>query len=102
MDFEYTPKVQHLRSQVNDFMERRILPAIPQWDQEVAKGHAHPSFIADLKTRARDEGLWNLFLPALKDSEPGQRLTVLCSVRRLLAVDDVLEARDGETAIDER
>jgi len=66
MDFEYTPKVQGLRKQVTEFMERHVLPAIPKWDEEVARGNAHPSFIADLKARAREEGLWNLFLPALR------------------------------------
>jgi acyl-CoA dehydrogenase len=77
MDFEYSPKVERLRGQVNEFMERHILPAIPRWEEEVAKGSAHPLFIADLKARAREQGLWNLFLPALKDDEPGQRLSNL-------------------------
>jgi acyl-CoA dehydrogenase len=77
MDFEYTPKTQRLRAQVRDFMGRHILPAVPLWEKEVAAGNPHPAFMSDLKTLARDEGLWNLFLPALGDDEPGQRLTNL-------------------------
>jgi acyl-CoA dehydrogenase len=33
--------------------------------------------VEDLKAIAKSEGLWNLFLPALRDDEPGTRLTNL-------------------------
>jgi acyl-CoA dehydrogenase len=77
MDFAYTPKVQRLRAQVQDFMDRQIVPRIACWEEEVAAGRAHPPFMEELKARARQEGLWNLFLPALAEDEPGQRLTNL-------------------------
>ena len=77
MDFEYTPKTQRLRAQVRDFMDRYVVPAVPQWEREVAAGHPHPAIMEDLKSLAREEGLWNLFLPALGDDEPGQRLSNL-------------------------
>jgi acyl-CoA dehydrogenase len=77
MDFEYSSKVVALQSQLRDFMGRHVLPAIPLWRREVEAGAAHPAFMEDLKALARSEGLWNLFLPGLRDDEPGQRLTNL-------------------------
>ncbi len=77
MDFEYSPKVEQLRTQVRRFMDEYIVPQIPVWIEDVRAGNPHPDFIEDLKVLARDEGLWNLFLPGLEDDEPGQRLTNL-------------------------
>ena len=77
MDFDYSPRVEQLRRQVREFMDEHIVPRMPEYAREVAAGHRHPAFIEDLKALARSEGLWNLFLPGLKDDEPGQRLTNL-------------------------
>lgn len=74
MDFAYSQRVEDLRAKVGAFMENYIVPAIPDWDKEVAGGNPHPAFMEDLKTLAREEGLWNLFLPALRQEEPGQAL----------------------------
>ena len=77
MDFEYSPRVQALHRQVTQFMDRYVVPAMPDWSREVASGNPHPALMEDLKTLAREEGLWNLFLPGLKSDEPGQVLTNL-------------------------
>ena len=77
MEFEYSPKVQTLRHQVQGFMDDHVVPAQARWEREVAGGAAHPAFMEDLKELARAEGLWNLFLPGLADDEPGQRLSNL-------------------------
>ena len=77
MNFSYSAKVEALRAQVTDFMERYLVPRIPDFDASVATGCAHPPLMEDLKALARDEGLWNLFLPALRTDEPGQPLTNL-------------------------
>ncbi len=77
MNFSYSAKVAALRAQVTDFMERYLIPRIQDFDASVAAGSAHPLLLEDLKTLARDEGLWNLFLPALRADEPGQALTNL-------------------------
>ncbi len=77
MDFAYSPRVEALRQQLNDFMERYILPRIGQWHREVQAGQYPVSFMDDLKALARSEGLWNLFLPALGENEPGTRLSNL-------------------------
>ena len=77
MDFEYSPRVEQLRQRVREFMEDRILPTVPEWERDVAAGNPHPQCLEDLKAIAKSEGLWNLFLPALRDDEPGTRLTNL-------------------------
>lgn len=77
MDFDYSPRVERLRKQVGEFMDEYIVARIPEHDSEVARGNRHPAFMEDLKDLARSEGLWNMFLPGLKDDEPGQRLSNL-------------------------
>ena len=77
MDFGYTPKVEELRSRVRAFMDAHIVPRIRQWNEEVHAGLYPVSFMEELKARAKAEGLWNLFLPHLKDDRPGMGLTNL-------------------------
>lgn len=77
MDFNYSPRVEALRQQLWQFMDSYILPRLGAWRSEVSSGRYPVSFMEDLKALARDEGLWNLFLPALKDGEPGTRLSNL-------------------------
>ena len=77
MDFAYTPRVEDLRRRVSDFISEYILPRIRQYHEEAEAGVYPISFMPDLKELARDEGLWNLFLPHLQDDEPGTRLTNL-------------------------
>ncbi|MGF6967338.1 acyl-CoA dehydrogenase [Paraburkholderia sp. WC7.3g] len=77
MDFAYSPKVEALCAQVRAFMDTQIVPRIHQWHEEVSAGQYPVSFMDDLKERARAEGLWNLFLPHLREDEPGTRLTNL-------------------------
>jgi acyl-CoA dehydrogenase len=77
MDFGYTPKVEELRRRVSAFIDDHIVPRIRQHGEEVAAGRFPVSFMEDLKALARSEGLWNLFLPHLRDDEPGTRLTNL-------------------------
>ncbi len=77
MDFLYTPRVQELQAKVRNFMDDYIVPRIKQWNDEVHVGNYPVSFMEDLKALARDQGLWNLFLPHLQDNEPGTRLSNL-------------------------
>ena len=77
MDFAYTPAVEALRERVRAFMDHHVVPQIGAWQREVGAGIWPPSMIEPLKARARAEGLWNLFLPALAKGEPGTRLTNL-------------------------
>jgi acyl-CoA dehydrogenase len=77
MDFAYSPKVEKLRAQVQLFMSDHIVPRIGQWHAEVRAESYPVSFMEDLKALAREQGLWNLFLPGLKPDEPGTRLSNL-------------------------
>lgn len=76
MDFDYSPRMQALRRQLQDFMDDHVIPRIGEWQRCEAAGVAAP-FIEDLKALAKSEGLWNLFLPGLGADEPGQRLSNL-------------------------
>ena len=77
MDFAHTPRSQALRQRLDAFMQRYLLPHNPAWHRSVQDGVYPPPFLDDLKALARDEGLWNLFLPGLRDGEPGTRLSNL-------------------------
>jgi acyl-CoA dehydrogenase len=74
MDFQHSPRAQALQQQLETFMQRYLLPHNPAWHQAVQQGEYPPPFLEDLKTLAKEEGLWNLFLPGLRDDEPGTRL----------------------------
>jgi acyl-CoA dehydrogenase len=77
MEFEYSDKVKRLQRQLLDFMEDHVEPRMAQWRREVHRGTYPVSFMADLKALAKEEGLWNLFLPDLRDDEPGKGLSNL-------------------------
>src|SRR5258708_22842707 len=77
MDFAYTEKVNELRKRVSACMDRSIyLNEQTLRDQVAASGnpHHHAESVDELKTKAKAEGLWNLFLP---DDEYGAGLTNL-------------------------
>src|SRR5947209_2967943 len=70
MDFEYSEQCQELRERLLAFMDEHVYPAESVYhEQLIASGepHSHPPVMEELKERARDLGLWNLFLP-----EPGE------------------------------
>jgi acyl-CoA dehydrogenase len=77
MDFEHSPQALALLERLQAFMQRYVLPHNAAWHQSVQRGVYPPPFLEDLKTLAREEGLWNLFLPALAEDEPGTRLNHL-------------------------
>ncbi|KRE17490.1 acyl-CoA dehydrogenase [Bosea sp. Root381] len=77
MDFAYSDKVEELRSRLQGFMDAHVQPADAQYREEVEAGRYPMALIDGLKAKAKAEGLWNLFLPALKADEPGTRLANL-------------------------
>ena len=77
MDFAYSQKVNQLLSRLSAFMEQYIYPNDKLYHEQLAASddpHHHAEIIDDLKPKAREAGLWNLFLP---DSEYGAGLTNL-------------------------
>lgn len=77
MDFAYSARVEELRKRLQAFMDAHVQPADARWREEVEAGRYPMALIDGLKARAKAEGLWNLFLPALKPDEPGTRLSNL-------------------------
>ena len=67
MDFAPSDRVLELIDRVSAFVEEHVYPveeeALRAWDEEVRPGVAYPDIIVELRTRAKAEGLWNLFLP---------------------------------------
>lgn len=77
MDFDYTDKVRALQNRTRDFMDQYVVPANAAYLHDAERG-IFPSRVVDpLKAEARRAKLWNLFLPGLRDDEPGMRLTNL-------------------------
>lgn len=77
MDFQYTPKVQELRERVSRFMEEHVLPNETAYADYVNTQETRwviPPIMEEMKAKARQAGLWNLFLP---ESEYGAGLTNL-------------------------
>ncbi len=75
MNFDYSDRCKELQSKLTDFMETHVIPRDHAWHKEVASGTFPVSFMDDLKALAKSEGLWNLFLPSLREDEPGQGLS---------------------------
>ena len=76
MDFDYSPKVQELKSRVEAFMADYVYPNEAEIFSQIADGDRWqpPRLMEDLKGKAKAAGLWNLFLP---ESEYGAGLSNL-------------------------
>lgn len=76
MSFEPSEKVQDLQRRLTAFMERYIYPNEKRHQQEAESFGPWKvlPLIEELKPKAREQGLWNLFLP---QSEHGAGLTNL-------------------------
>jgi acyl-CoA dehydrogenase len=75
MDFEPSERCREFKERLTAFMDEHIYPAEAIYEEQIrASGtpHHQPAIIEELKTRARDAGLWNMFLP---DAEHGAGLS---------------------------
>jgi acyl-CoA dehydrogenase len=65
MDFQHSSKVAGLQDKLLDFMERHVYPVEQAYYEQVFSGDRYdaPPVLEGLKAKARDAGLWNLFLP---------------------------------------
>ena len=70
MDFDYSPRTKALQARLLAFMDRHIYPNEKAFHEEVERnGREHGNrwiptqLIERLKPLAREQGLWNLFLP---------------------------------------
>jgi acyl-CoA dehydrogenase len=76
MEFAHSEKVQKLQARLSAFMDQHVYPNEQTFQREVEAGDRwQPTrIVEELKKKARDEGLWNLFLP---ESQSGAGLTNL-------------------------
>ncbi|MED3878151.1 acyl-CoA dehydrogenase [Priestia megaterium] len=76
MYFSYSDKVVKLQKELNSFMEEHIYPNERLYEQQLneqpSRWSAVPPIMEELKEKAKQAGLWNLFLP---ESEYGAELT---------------------------
>ncbi|MED4027544.1 acyl-CoA dehydrogenase [Priestia megaterium] len=76
MYFSYSDKVVKLQEELTSFMEEHIYPNERLYEQQLneqpSRWSAVPPIMEELKEKAKQAGLWNLFLP---ESEYGSGLT---------------------------
>ena len=74
MNFEYSNKVKDLQDKLTNFMNEHVYKNEVVYKEEVEKGGRWcvPKIMEDMKSKAKSQGLWNLFLP---DSDLGAGLT---------------------------
>ena len=73
MDFDPSDRTRDLSRRLEAFMASHVYPNERRYHDEIAANRwGHPSVLEELKEKARNAGLWNLFLP---DSEHGAGLS---------------------------
>src|SRR5215217_5782782 len=74
MDFAFDATTLELRDRLLAFMDDCVYPAESRFREEVerlAEPWGTPPVIEELKSQARERGLWNLFLPPLHEDGAG-------------------------------
>jgi acyl-CoA dehydrogenase len=75
LDFEVSEKAKDFQQRLTAFMQAHIYPNEQRYHDEIERDRwSPPQIVEELKTKARAEGLWNLFLP---DDDRGAGLTNL-------------------------
>jgi acyl-CoA dehydrogenase len=75
MDFEPSQRCTEFKERLNAFMDEHVHPAEAVYEQQLRESgdpHHQPAIMEQLKTRAREAGLWNMFLP---DADHGAGLS---------------------------
>jgi acyl-CoA dehydrogenase len=77
MNFAFSEKQKDLQTRLEAFMDEHVYPSEEVYYAQLENGATRwqlPAVMEEMKTRARDAGLWNLFLP---ESELGAGLSNL-------------------------
>ena len=74
MNFENSQKVKDLQEKITNFMNEHVYESEAIYKKQVEEGGRWciPQIMEDLKSKAKSQGLWNLFLP---ESDLGAGLT---------------------------
>jgi len=81
MDFSLSAKTSEYAAKLQAFMEAEVFPAEAVYEHQrealraAGKPHGVPAVVEELKTKARAQGLWNLFLPHSHDPHHGLTVT---------------------------
>jgi acyl-CoA dehydrogenase len=76
MDFQPSPRCEEFLQRLQLFMDAHVYPAESVYERQLRESgdpHHQPAVMEELKVRAREAGLWNMFLP---DAESGAGLSV--------------------------
>ncbi|QOL81744.1 acyl-CoA dehydrogenase family protein [Pseudooceanicola spongiae] len=75
--FPISDRARELRSKLIAFMEENIFPNEKVFAEQHAAGDrwTHPPIMEELKVKAREAGLWNMFLPHSKEGYEGMGLS---------------------------
>jgi acyl-CoA dehydrogenase len=69
MDFSMSAKAQDHHKRLTEFMTEFVFPAEASYhryrEEAGPKDHTVPPVVEELKLKAKDRGLWNLFLPSI-------------------------------------
>jgi acyl-CoA dehydrogenase len=77
MEFQFSPRTRQYMDHITEFMDKHVYPSEQTFQDQLASGSTRwqvPPIMDDLKAKARERGLWNLFLP---ESELGAGLSNL-------------------------
>ena len=75
MNFQYPEESLQMQTSLRRFMEHHVVPRYGAYQRIAASGTYPSEVVEPLKALAREAGLWNMFLPGLRDDEPGTRMT---------------------------
>jgi acyl-CoA dehydrogenase len=75
MDFQPSERCIEFKERLAAFMDEHVYPAEPVYERQLAESgdpHHQPKVMEELKARAKQAGLWNMFLP---DADHGAGLS---------------------------
>ncbi|HEX3692511.1 MAG TPA: acyl-CoA dehydrogenase family protein [Solirubrobacteraceae bacterium] len=75
MDFKASERCTEFQERLTAFMDEHVYPAESVYERQLAESgdpHHQPAVMEELKARAKQAGLWNMFLP---DAEHGAGLS---------------------------